>query len=117
MLAPLNLEFMGVEYGFPSTLSFERDSTFAITDIEVGQAMSARPRGRQRRARRWSNRRCPMFSALFGIVRGAGRFISTTRISATATREGARYAIVNGANTIGLPDRTADRIPRLVTRC
>jgi TadE-like protein len=35
LLAPLNFEFMGVEYGFPSTLSFERDSTFAMTDIDL----------------------------------------------------------------------------------
>jgi hypothetical protein len=35
LLAPLNFEFMGVEYGFPSTLSFERDATFAMTDIGV----------------------------------------------------------------------------------
>ena len=35
LLAPLNFEFMGVEYGFPSTLTFVRDSTFAMTDIDV----------------------------------------------------------------------------------
>jgi hypothetical protein len=35
LLAPLNFQIMGVEYGFPSTLSFDRDSTFAITDIDV----------------------------------------------------------------------------------
>lgn len=35
LLAPVNFEFMGVTYGFPSTLSFERDSTFAMTDIDV----------------------------------------------------------------------------------
>jgi hypothetical protein len=35
LLAPLNFEFMGVEYGFPSTLTFERDSTFAMTDIDL----------------------------------------------------------------------------------
>jgi hypothetical protein len=33
LLAPLNFQFMGVTYGFPSTLSFARDSSFAITDI------------------------------------------------------------------------------------
>ena len=33
LLAPLNFEIMGVRYGFPSTLSFDRDSTFAVTDI------------------------------------------------------------------------------------
>ena len=35
LLAPLNFEFMGIEYGFPSTLSFERDASFAMTDIGV----------------------------------------------------------------------------------
>ena len=35
LLAPLNFEFMGVRYGLPSTLSFERDASFAITDIDV----------------------------------------------------------------------------------
>ena len=33
LLAPVNFEFMGVEYGFPSTLTFDRDSSFAMTDI------------------------------------------------------------------------------------
>jgi TadE-like protein len=33
LLAPLNFEFMGVRYGLPSTLTFSRDSTFAMTDI------------------------------------------------------------------------------------
>jgi hypothetical protein len=35
LLAPLNFEFMGVEYGIPSTLSFARDSSFAMTDIDL----------------------------------------------------------------------------------
>lgn len=35
LLAPLNFEFMGVTYGIPSTLTFSRDSTFAMTDIDV----------------------------------------------------------------------------------
>jgi len=33
LLAPFHFEFMGVEYGLPSTITFERDSTFAMTDI------------------------------------------------------------------------------------
>ena len=33
LIAPLNVEFMGVTYGLPSTLTFSRDSTFAMTDI------------------------------------------------------------------------------------
>lgn len=35
LIAPLNFEFMGVQYGLPSTLTFSRDSTFAITDISL----------------------------------------------------------------------------------
>lgn len=35
MLAPLNFQFMGVEYGVPSTISFSRDSSFAMTDIDL----------------------------------------------------------------------------------
>jgi hypothetical protein len=35
LLAPLSFEFMGVTYGIPSTLTFSRDSTFAMTDISV----------------------------------------------------------------------------------
>jgi hypothetical protein len=35
LIAPVNFTFMGVEYGFPSTLSFVRDSTFAMTDIDL----------------------------------------------------------------------------------
>jgi TadE-like protein len=45
----------------------------------------------------------PMFFfALFGIIE-AGRFIFYYETLNNATREGARYAIVNGANTIGCP--------------
>lgn len=38
LLAPLNFEFMGVRYGLPSTLSFDRDSYFAMTDIDLTPA-------------------------------------------------------------------------------
>jgi hypothetical protein len=45
----------------------------------------------------------PMFFlVLFGIIE-AGRFIFYYETLANATREGARYAIVNGANTLGCP--------------
>lgn len=45
----------------------------------------------------------PMFFlVLFGIIE-AGRFIFYYETLNNATREGARYAIVNGANTIGCP--------------
>ncbi|MDH5242366.1 MAG: pilus assembly protein [Chloroflexota bacterium] len=40
------------------------------------------------------------FLLLFGIIE-AGRFIFYYETLNNATREGARYAIVNGANTIG----------------
>jgi hypothetical protein len=42
------------------------------------------------------------FVLLFGIVE-AGRFIFYYETLNNATREGARYAIVNGANTLGCP--------------
>jgi TadE-like protein len=35
MLAPMHIELMGVEYGLPSVINFDRDSTFAMTDIDV----------------------------------------------------------------------------------
>ena len=38
LIAPLNFEFMGIEYGIPSTLTFARDSTFAMTDIDLAPA-------------------------------------------------------------------------------
>jgi TadE-like protein len=45
----------------------------------------------------------PMFFLLlFGIIEG-GRFIYYYETLSHATREGARYAIVNGANTLGCP--------------
>ena len=38
LLAPFNIEFLGVEIGIPTTISFTRDSTFAMTDIELAPA-------------------------------------------------------------------------------
>lgn len=35
LFVPMHIDFFGVQLGFPSTLSFERDSTFAMTDIDV----------------------------------------------------------------------------------
>jgi hypothetical protein len=35
MIAPVNVELLGVTIGFPSTLTFQRDSTFAMTDIDI----------------------------------------------------------------------------------
>jgi Flp pilus assembly protein TadG len=35
LLAPLNVEFLGVTVGLPSTITLGRDSTFAMTDIEI----------------------------------------------------------------------------------
>lgn len=46
------------------------------------------------------------FVLLFGIIE-AGRFIFFYETLAHATREGARYAIVNGANTLGCPSGPA----------
>jgi TadE-like protein len=49
----------------------------------------------------------PMFfMLLFGIIE-AGRFIFYYETLSHATREGARYAIVNGANTLGCPSGPA----------
>lgn len=42
------------------------------------------------------------FILLFGIIE-AGRFIFYYETLSHATREGARFAIVNGANTLGCP--------------
>lgn len=35
LFAPLNVEFFGVRFGLPDTVTFKRDSTFAMTDIDV----------------------------------------------------------------------------------
>jgi hypothetical protein len=35
LFVPFQLDFFGVQLGLPVTLSFERDSTFAMTDIDV----------------------------------------------------------------------------------
>ena len=35
LFVPFQLDFFGVKLGLPVTLPFERDSTFAMTDIEV----------------------------------------------------------------------------------
>jgi len=35
LLVPLNMELFGVRYGIPNTLTFERSSIFAMTDLEL----------------------------------------------------------------------------------
>lgn len=35
LLVPLSIEFLGVRIGFPTTISIQRDSTFAMTDIDL----------------------------------------------------------------------------------
>ena len=35
LFVPLHLDFFGVQLGLPDTLAFDRDSTFAMTDIEA----------------------------------------------------------------------------------
>lgn len=45
----------------------------------------------------------PMFFLLLFAIIEAGRFIFYYETLSHATREGARYAIVNGANTLGCP--------------
>jgi hypothetical protein len=38
LFAPFNIEIMGVSIGLPSTITFQRDSTFAMTDIDLSTA-------------------------------------------------------------------------------
>ncbi len=35
LFVPLHIDFFGVTLGLPATLAFERDSTFAVTDIDA----------------------------------------------------------------------------------
>ena len=35
LIAPFNIDVFGTQVGVPDTIGFERDSTFAITDIEL----------------------------------------------------------------------------------
>ena len=35
LFAPLGIDFFGIHLGLPTTLTFARDSTFAITDIDI----------------------------------------------------------------------------------
>jgi len=35
LLVPLHFDFLGVEFGLPSTITLQRDSTFAMTDIDI----------------------------------------------------------------------------------
>jgi hypothetical protein len=37
LFVPFQLDFFGVKLGLPVSLPFERDSTFAMTDIEVDE--------------------------------------------------------------------------------
>jgi Flp pilus assembly protein TadG len=49
----------------------------------------------------------PMFFLVLFAIIEAGRFIFYYETLSHATREGARYAIVNGANTLGCPSGPA----------
>ena len=35
LLAPIGIDFYDVHLGFPTTITFQRDSTFAMTDIDL----------------------------------------------------------------------------------
>ncbi|MBA3236178.1 MAG: pilus assembly protein [Chloroflexi bacterium] len=35
LLAPIGIDFYGLHFGFPTSIAFERDSTFAMTDIDL----------------------------------------------------------------------------------
>lgn len=41
LFSPFNIEFQGVRIGLPSTITFQRDSTFAMTDIDLATSTSA----------------------------------------------------------------------------
>lgn len=41
LLVPLHINFLGVQLGLPGTLSFQRDSTFAMTDISAPGATAS----------------------------------------------------------------------------
>jgi hypothetical protein len=41
LIAPFNVEFLGVRIGLPSTITFQRDSTFAMTDIDLSTSAPA----------------------------------------------------------------------------
>ena len=43
MLVPINVEVLGQHIGFPSTIRFDRDSTFAITDIDLAPTPTPLP--------------------------------------------------------------------------
>ncbi|MFP5343337.1 MAG: TadE/TadG family type IV pilus assembly protein [Candidatus Limnocylindria bacterium] len=38
LFAPLSIEFLGITVGFPSSITIRRDSTFAMTDIDLAPA-------------------------------------------------------------------------------
>jgi hypothetical protein len=38
LLAPVRLEFFGVQLGLPNSIAIERSSTFAMTDIDLAPA-------------------------------------------------------------------------------
>jgi hypothetical protein len=40
LLVPLHLDFFGVQLGLPNTLAFQRDATFAVTDIDAPPSSS-----------------------------------------------------------------------------
>ena len=43
LFVPCRLDFFGVELGLPVSISFDRDSTYAMTDIEVAESPSPGP--------------------------------------------------------------------------
>ena len=43
LFVPFQIDFFGVKLGLPVTIDFERDSTYAMTDIEVSESPSPGP--------------------------------------------------------------------------
>ena len=116
LLAPLGIDFFGVRLGFPTSITLrarqhlrhdrhrpwpahEPRSTAPIVDADAARRMVEFALV------------APMFFlVLFGIIE-AGRFIYYYETLNNATREGARYAIVNGANWTRSAARPARRRP------
>ncbi len=43
LIVPLSIPFFDLTLGFPSTVAFERTSTFAISDFEIDEPLAPTP--------------------------------------------------------------------------
>ena len=116
LLAPLRIEFLGVELGLPidraGTVEYVRDDRHrpgGAGPMRLASTLQCRGQALVEFALV-----APMFFLLLLGIIEAGRFIFYYEVLHNATREGARYAIVNGANV----DPSAVRPdPRARTPC